>query len=101
MALDRACEGSFSDYCEDSKFGNDHWEWLHKQRKNIITRATNERRLKAYKCRIGNRIRRLARGKYHKSIAPARSICAELEKKLNKARICPEDHLIFVQSKMR
>lgn len=101
MAFDRACDGSFSNYCEDTKFGNELIEWLHKQRESITTRAANEHELKTLKRRLGNQIRGLARGKYRESIAPASSICIELKESLNKARICPADHLIFVQSKMR
>lgn len=30
-ALHRACDGDFSDYCDDSKRGNEHLEWLYKK----------------------------------------------------------------------
>lgn len=35
LCLYHACEGQFSDYCEDSNFGNEHMEWLHEQMKKI------------------------------------------------------------------
>lgn len=31
-------DGDFSDYCEDSDFGNELCEWLHAQKKRITTR---------------------------------------------------------------
>jgi hypothetical protein len=38
MALYHACDGSFSDYCDDSEFGNELLEWLRKQTKRITSR---------------------------------------------------------------
>lgn len=39
MALCHACDGDFSDYCEDSDFGNELCEWLHAQKNRITTRG--------------------------------------------------------------
>lgn len=39
LTLYSACEGQFSDYCEDSDFGNEHMEWLHEQMKRIKSKS--------------------------------------------------------------